>query len=183
MIAGIRSLPCGKAICLIAAFLMMLAGLAWLAPAIHAAPPAPLQSFDAASAAPRPVEETTALAIQRDYAHAWQALASALENNRAGLLDENFTGSARQQWQEAIVAQQHNGLSRRIVDHGHKVRVTFYSLDGSALQAIDTADLEIQYREGSKLLAAERIQPRYLVLLTPAEDSWKVRILQEVPAS
>jgi hypothetical protein len=155
---------------------------------IHAAPPAPdpssiIQSFDVASATPRPVEETTALAIQRDYTQAWQSLVAALEQNRAEMLDENFIGGARQHWQDAIHAQQQNGLSRRIVDHGHRVRVKFYSLDGSALEAIDTADLEIQYREGSQLLSSERIQAHYLVLLTPAESSWKVRILQEIPSS
>jgi hypothetical protein len=166
--------------------LILLLGGAWL-PSMNASTtdasttnPGALRSFDAASAAPRAVEETTALAIQRDYAHAWQSLTSALEENRADLLDESFTGGARQQWQDAIHAQQHNGLSRRIVDHGHKVQVMFYSLDGSALEAIDAADLEIEYREGGKLLSSEHIQTRYLVLLTPAEN-WKVRIMQEVP--
>jgi aminopeptidase N len=140
-----------------------------------------LQSFDAASATPRAVEESTAVALQRDYAHAWQSLLSALAENRADLLDENFTGGAHQHWQEAIHAQQQNGLSRRIIDHGHRMRVTFYSLDGSAVEAVDVADLEIEYRDGGKLLSSERIQARYLVLLTPAENSWKLRILQEVP--
>ncbi len=156
-----------------------------LASTTHAASPAPvqspIQSFNTDSAAPRPVEETTALAVQRDYAQAWQSLVAALGENRAELLDENFTGGARQQWQDAIHAQQKNGLNRLIVDHGHQVRVRFYSLDGSALEAMDTADLEIQYHEGSKLLSSERIQAHYLVLLTPAENSWKIRILQEVP--
>lgn len=158
-----------------------------LAATTHAAPPvpvqSPVQSFNIDSAAPRPVEETTALAVQRDYSQAWQSLVAALEENRAEMLDENFTGGARQQWQDAIRAQRKNGLSRRIVDHGHQVRVRFYSLDGSALEAIDTADLEIQYREGSKLLSSERVQTHYLVLLTPAENSWKIRILQELPPS
>jgi hypothetical protein len=149
----------------------------------HAVLPAPLESFDSAAAKPRSVEETTALAIERDYAHAWKSLASALEANRAGLLDENFTGGARQQWVEAIHLQQQNGLNRRIVDHGHKVRVTFYSLDGSSVEAVDTADLEIQYREGDKVLSSEHIQAHYLVLLTPAENSWKLRVLQEVPSN
>lgn len=150
-----------------------------------AAPPTPdqsvIQSFDADSATPRPVEETTALAIRRDYAQAWQSLVMALEDNRIETLGENFTGVARQQWENAIHAQQQNGLSRRIVDHGHQIRVSFYSLDGSALEAVDTADLEIEYRNGSKLLSSERVRARFLVLLTPAESSWKVRILQELP--
>jgi hypothetical protein len=163
--------------------ILIVLGLAGLSSMLHAAPPAPLSSFDSATATPRPVEERTALSIQRDYAHAWQSLVSALESNNSELLNENFTGTARQQWQQAIRDQRQNGLNRRIVDHGHKVRVTFYSLDGSALQATDTADLEIQYREGDKVLSSERVQAHYLVLLTPAETSWKLRILQEVPAS
>jgi hypothetical protein len=168
--------------------LIILLGSAWLPSMIHAvtidAPAtngAARQSFDVASATPRAVEETTALAIQRDYTHAWQSLVSALEENRADLLDGGFTGEARQRWRDAIHAQQRSGLSRRIVDRGHQFRVTFYSLDGSALQAVDAADLEIEYRDGGKLLSSERIQARYLVLLTPAENSWKVRILQEIP--
>ncbi|HVJ04657.1 MAG TPA: hypothetical protein VM578_03180 [Candidatus Saccharimonadales bacterium] len=149
----------------------------------HAAAPAPLQSFNSAGVSPRPVEDTTSASIQRDYAHAWKSLVVALEENRTELLNENFTGTARQQWQEAIHTQKQNGLSRRIVDHGHSVRVTFYSLDGSALEATDTADLEIQYREGGKVISTERVQAHYLVLLTPAENSWKLRMLQEVPAN
>lgn len=195
MIHPIHRLRRGDALWLAGLSLIILLGSARLPSKIHAltipkstsaAPTSStgaLQSFDAASAAPRTVEETTALAVQRDYAHAWGSLVSALEENRADLLGENFTGGARQQWQEAIHAQQQSGLSRRIVDHGHRMQVTFYSLDGSSMEAVDAADLEIEYREGGKLLSSERIQARYLVLLTPAESSWKVRILQEVPQS
>jgi hypothetical protein len=129
------------------------------------------------------VEQTSAASIQRDYGHGWQSLISALAENRADLLEENFTGVARQQWREAIHSQQRNGLSRRIVDHGHNVRVTFYSLDGSSLEAMDTAELEIQYCDGDKVLSSERVQAHYAVVLTPAENSWKIRILQEIPTS
>lgn len=185
MIDSVRGLCRLIALRLAVLCLMLLVGSAWLPRIIHArsSNTGALQSFDAAAAAPRAVEETTAVAIQRDYAHAWRSLVSALQENRADLLDENFTGGARQQWQDAIQAQQQNGLSRRIIDHGHRMRVTFYSLDGSAVQAVDAADLEIEYRDGGKLLSSERIQARYLVLLTPAENSWKLRILQEVPQS
>ena len=177
-----RGIRRGK-IALLSAVGLLLLGFTWLPAAIHAAAPAAALSFDAGSAAPRKVEDATALAIQRDYGHAWKSLISALEDNRADLLNENFTGGARQQWQDTIHDQRQDGLSRHIVDHGHTLRVTFYSLDGSALEASDTADLEIQYREGSNVLSTERIQAHYFVLLTPAENSWKIRIFQEVPAS
>lgn len=139
-----------------------------------------IQSFDTASAAPREVEPTTAQAVQRDYAHAWQRLAAALEENRPELLSEDFVGDARQQWETAVTAQRQNGLNRRIIDRGHRVQIRFYSPDGSALEAIDTADFEIEYRDGSRILSSEHATIRYLVLLTPAEDSWKVRALQEL---
>jgi hypothetical protein len=147
---------------------------------MHAALPSPLESFDISGAAPRAVEENTATAVERDYAHAWQSLESALETNNAGQLDAGFTGAALEHWQQAIRAQQEYGLSRRTIDHGHKVIITFYSRDGSSLEASDTADLEIQYREGGHSLSSERLQAHYLVLLTPAENSWKIRSLQEL---
>jgi len=149
---------------------------------LRASLPEPLKSFDISTAAPRAVEENTAVAIERDYAHAWQSLAAALENNRSEQLDAGFAGAALAHFQQAIRSQQETGLSRRIVDHGHKVQVIFYSRDGSALQATDAADLEIQYRDGSRLLSSERIEEHYLVLLTPAENSWKVRSLEEIEA-
>lgn len=147
------------------------------------AAPAPSYSLDASAAAPRKVEETTAASVERDYLHGWQSLVSALQTNDAELLNENFTGTAREHFQQAIDSQRQSGLSRRIIDHGHAMHVVFYSLDGSSLQAIDTADLEIEYRDGGKVLSSEHVQVRYLVLLTPAENSWKIRILEELPSS
>lgn len=159
--------------------LCILFGVASVPATIHAAGPG--HSLDTSSATPRAVEDTTAAAIERDYAYAWKSLVSALDANHPELLNENFTGIAREHWQQAIDLQRQNGLSRHIIDHGHSLRVTFYSLDGSALQAEDIADLEIEYRDGSKVLSSERIKSRYLVLLTPAENSWKIRILEELP--
>ena len=161
------------------AVLCLLLGVASMPATIHAAS----RTLDASASAPRPVEEATASAIERDYLHAWKSLTTALETNRAELLNENFTGTARQHWLQAIDLQQQSGLSRRIIDHGHSLRVAFYSLDGSALQAEDVADLEIEYRDGTKVLSSEHIHPHYLVLLTPAENSWKIRILEELPPS
>jgi hypothetical protein len=46
----------------------------------------------------------------------------------------------------------------------------------------DTAQLEIQQLEGSNVVHSEQVTLHYLALLTPAENSWKVRVLQTVPA-
>jgi hypothetical protein len=127
------------------------------------------------------VEDQTKDSITRDYGRAWQSLEQALEDNRPDLLNLDFVGYAQNEWSEALKAQSSSGLSRRIVDRGHHVQVIFYSPDGSAMQLRDTAQLEIQYRDGSKVLHSEKLSAQYLVLMTPAENSWKVRVLQEVP--
>lgn len=138
-------------------------------------------TVDASQAQPRPVEETTSLAVQRDYSHAWQVLAQAMEENRAELLGAGFAGIARDKLAQAISEQRNHGLKRRYIDHGHRVRVVFYSIDGSAMELQDTASLEIQLLDGNKIVHSEQTAVRYVALLTPAENSWKVRVLESVP--
>ena len=144
-------------------------------------PKPPIVQLDVSKAGPREVEDQTKDSVTRGYGEAWQALEQALEDNRADLLSSDFVGYAQAHWLEAVKAQKAAGLSRRIIDHGHRVQAIFYSPDGSAIQLRDTAQLEIQYRDGSKVLHSEKLSAQYLVLMTPAENSWKVRVLQEVP--
>lgn len=147
-----------------------------------AAPPkGPKVQLDTSNAAPRDVEDQTKDSITRDYAKAWQALEQALEQNRPELLNADFVGYAQDHWLQTVKAQKTAGLSRRIVDQGHHVQIIFYSPDGSAMQLRDTAQLEIQYRDGSKVVHSEKLSSQYLVLMTPAENSWKVRVMQEIP--
>ena len=46
----------------------------------------------------------------------------------------------------------------------------------------DTAQLQIQLLDGDKVVASQDVTAQYVVLMTAAENSWKVRVLQEVPA-
>lgn len=148
---------------------------------LWASPAAAVVKVDASPAQPRAVEDSTSQAVQRDYAQAWAAMSQALEQNNASLLDANFAGTAREKLGRALKAQAANGLRRKIVDHGHSLRVTFYSLDGSAMQVEDTALQETEYFDGSTLLKSEQETVHYLAVLTPAENSWKVRVLEVVP--
>jgi hypothetical protein len=146
-----------------------------------AAPPkSPDVRLDISKAAPRDVEEQTEQSIVRDYGKAWQTLEQSLEENRPDLLSANFAGYALDRWGQTVKAQNASGLSRRIVDHGHHLEVAFYSVDGSAMQLRDTAQLEVQYLDKGKVIHNETMTARYMVLMTPAESSWKVRILQEI---
>ena len=146
------------------------------------ASPAPAAvKVETSSAQPREVEDSTAQAVQRDYAQAWAAMSRALDQNNESMLDADFAGTAREKLGRLLKAQAANGLHRRILDHGHSVRVTFYSLDGSAMQVEDTAQQETEYFDGGTLLKSDQGTVRYLAVLTPAENSWKVRILEAVP--
>lgn len=138
--------------------------------------------IDTSKATPRDVEDQTQQSIVRDYGNAWQSLEEALANNHPEALNANFIGVARDRWGATLSAQKKAGLSRKVVDRGHTLEVVFYSLEGSAMELKDTAQLEVQYLDGSKVIHSQRVIGHYLVLMTPAENSWKVRVLQEVPS-
>ena len=146
-----------------------------------AAAPTASSKLNFSSAGPRQVEESTQQAVARDYSAAWKSLSQALEQNRADLLNANFVGIAREKFGNAIADQQKNGLRRRYIDRGHNAKVVFYSIDGSAMQIRDTAQLEIQLLDGDKILSSETATVNYIALLTPAETSWRVRVLEAVP--
>jgi hypothetical protein len=143
---------------------------------------APEVTLNVQTAAPRQVEDTTEKAIARDYAAAWQAMTSALDQNRSDLLSANFIGTAGEKLSATIAAQRNAGLHQRLVDKGHKVDVVFYSPEGSAIELQDTAQLEVQLLDGDKVVHSEDATVRYVALLTAAADSWKVRVLEAVPA-
>jgi hypothetical protein len=136
--------------------------------------------IDSASAGPRQVEDRTERAIVRDYGNAWATLARALEQNRTDGLPLSFVGDAQKQLAQRIQRQRQNGLHTRYVDRGHKVEAIFYSPEGSAMQLRDTANVEIQLLDGSKVVHSEQVTLNYLALMTVAEDRWKVRELEAV---
>lgn len=142
----------------------------------------PSVSLEVQNATPRQIEDATEKAVARDYAAAWQAMADALDQNRSDLLGANFIGTSNDKLAETIKQQKQAGLHRRYVDRGHKVQATFYSSEGSAVELHDTAQLQVQLLDGDKVVASQDVTAHFVVLMTAAENSWKVRVLQEVPA-
>jgi len=141
----------------------------------------PKVDLKAGSAQPRQLEDTTEVAIARDYSIAWKALATALGENRADALDAGFVGVARNKFGKAVDDQNKAGLRRRYTDRGHKLEAIFYSPDGSAMQLRDTAQLDVEVLDGNTVIQREQIAQPYLVVMTVAEGSWKVRVLEELP--
>ena len=132
-------------------------------------------------ATPREVDDVVQQVIARDYAAAWQALASALNNNNPAGLNDNFVGFAQEKLSRRIHDQQQAGLQTRIIDRGHKVDAIFYSTDGAAIELRDTATLETEILEGGTVIHSDQSQVHFYVVMTGAEDRWKVRVLESQP--
>jgi hypothetical protein len=161
---------------------LKVAGFAVAICALAAAQSLPQVHLDASGLAPRPIEELTGTTIARHYALAWRELAGALESGRAEGLSEEFVGLAKDRLVRRIGEQKQVGVHVRIVDHGHQLKAVFYSTDGSAMQLLDQAQLEIQIFDGNKLIDSQNAPQQYMVLMTPGADRWYVRDLEEVSA-
>lgn len=151
-----------------------------IAPLLYAAD-APRVTLNADNAGPHEMEDTTRASIQNAYARAWQAMAEALNSNNSALIDRAFLGTARDNLVQRIADQKSLGMTTRLVDRGHKVDVLFYSPEGMSMQLRDTAQLEWQVLDGGKVVHSENVTRHYIVIMTPTEVTWKVRVLQETP--
>lgn len=138
----------------------------------------PQVQLNVKNAQPREVEEVTQTAVLRDYTRAWEAISTSLANNSLQPLNENFTGFALDKLTQRVKDQKQQGLSTRIIDHGHKVDAIFYSPDGAAIELKDTASIETQVLEGGKVIHSDQAQIHYYAVMTGAEDRWKVRVLE-----
>jgi hypothetical protein len=136
--------------------------------------------INADSIGPRPIEELTGKNVARDYAFAMRDLATALSANDAGLLDDYFTGFAKEKLKQRIADQKAANIRVRYTDQGHEVKALFYSLDGDEMQLADRASLEVKIYDGDKLVYQESMVQNYLVLMTPGADRWFVRSFDPV---
>ena len=133
------------------------------------------------SAGPRTVEKQTQSSVVRDYLLAWQSLSRALAQNRAAVLDESFTGIAREKLADTIREQVGLGVQARYHDTAHNLQVIFYSPEGLSIQLLDDVEYDIELRENGKLLGTQHAKSRYMAVLTPTESKWKVRIFEAQP--
>lgn len=131
--------------------------------------------------APRPLNEETRSAAVRDYMESWQKMNEALGQNRVDLLDADFVGTARDRLANTIRDQATLGISTRYQDRSHKIQILFYSPEGSSIEFADTAEYEVQVIDHGKQLTSHSEDARFIVVLTPSEVRWRVRVFQAVP--
>ena len=169
-----------RAFAIISTMAILLAGVSFI-DSVRAAADKPQIDLSADNMGPRPIEDLTRDHIVRDYGKAWQTMQQALETNNAALLDQYFTGSAKQDLANKIADQKQTGVKIRYEDRGHKLDGLFYSPAGDAMQLRDHAQVEMQVLDGDKVIHTDNVTTNYMVLMTPGADRWLVRYLQSTP--
>jgi hypothetical protein len=130
---------------------------------------------------PRQLNEETQAAVVRDYLEAWQSVGTALQQNRADLLSRDFIGTAKDRLSDTIHDQVTMGISTRYLDLSHDLQILFYSPEGLSVQLVDNVEYEVQILHHGKAQTTQKMHARYVVVMTPAEVRWRVRIFQAEP--
>jgi hypothetical protein len=127
---------------------------------------------------PRALPEQTRAAVIRDYLQSWQTLRSALEQNRSDLVARSFVGTARDKLTETIGQQSALGIKTNYQDRSHDIQIIFYSPDGLSIELTDKVEYDVQLFDHDRVKTIQHIIARYVIVLTPAEVQWRVRVFQ-----
>lgn len=127
---------------------------------------------------PRKLAAQTEQGAIRDYLESWKAMSKALEQNQPGLLNANFVGRAKDKLTETIHEQGSAGIHTRYQDRAHDLQIVFYSPDGLSIELVDNVDYDVQIFDHDQPISTQQEHAHYVVVLTPAEVRWRVRVLQ-----
>jgi hypothetical protein len=58
------------------------------------------------------------------------------------------------------------------------LQILFYSPEGLSIELADTVEYDVQVFDRDKSIGTEQVRTRYIVVLTPTETRWRVRIFQ-----
>jgi hypothetical protein len=129
----------------------------------------------------RPMPEKTGKSAIRDYLQAWQSFGSALDQNRADLLEPDFVGTAKDKLAETIQQQATLGIRTRYQDRAHDIQIVFYSPEGLSIELTDKVVYDVEILDHGKIKTAQHVSTRYVIVLTPGESRWRVRVFQAIP--
>lgn len=149
------------------------AGFAADQPAVRVEPPN-LQG-------PRQLQPQTAKAAIQDYLDSWRELSNAFSKNRPDLLSHRFIGEAEDKLADTIKQQQLKDIRTVYREKSHDVKILFYSPDGLSIELADAVQYDMQLFDHDKAIGTQRVHARYIVVLTPTEVRWRVRIFQAQP--
>jgi len=127
---------------------------------------------------PRPLPDQTGEAAIRDYVQSWQSLSAAFAQNRTDLLDPAFVGTAKDKLAQTIQQQVTLGICTRYQDRSHDLQIIFYSPDGLSLELTDKVEYDVELLDHGRVKTTQHLSSRYVIVLTPAEVQWRVRVFQ-----
>lgn len=127
------------------------------------------------------LREQTASAAIRNYLQAWESFHSAFEQNRVDLLDRDFIGTAKDKLTDTIEQQKTLGIRTSYQDRVHDIQIVFSSPEGLSLELIDSVEYDVQIIDHDKPGSLQHVKTRYVVILTPTETKWRVRVFQAFP--
>ena len=130
---------------------------------------------------PRTLQDQTGIAAIRDYLQSWQSFKTAFETNRADMLDPAFVGTARDKLTETIHQQAALGIHTRYQDLAHDLQIVFYSPEGLSIELTDKIEYDVGIVDRDTVKTTQRMHARFMVVLTPAEARWRVRVFQSMP--
>ena len=130
---------------------------------------------------PRELQEQTRATVIRDYVESWKSFCGAMEQNRPDLLNADFVGTSKDKLTDAIGQQAAAGIRTRYRDLSHDLQIVYYSPEGLSVELTDKVEYEVQLLDHDKVTATQHVSGRYVVVMTPAEVRWRVRVFQAVP--
>ena len=105
-------------------------------------------------------------------------MSDALVQNRVDILDADFLGAAREKLADTIGEQAKLGIQTRYQDRAHHIQFVFYSPEGLSIELIDRVEYDVQIIDHGKPISTVPVSARYIVVLTPSEVQWRVRVMQ-----
>jgi hypothetical protein len=73
------------------------------------------------------------------------------------------------------------GISTRYLDQTHDLQIAFYSPEGLSIQLVDNVEYDVEVLDQGKVQGTQKMRGRYVVVMTPAEVRWRIRVFQGGP--
>jgi predicted PhzF superfamily epimerase YddE/YHI9 len=87
-------------------------------------------------------------------------------------------GTAKDKLTETIRQQKALGIRTRYEDRTHDIQIVFYSPEGLSIEVTDKVEYDVQVLDHDRVKTTQHLASRYVIILTPAEVRWRVRVFQ-----
>lgn len=122
----------------------------------------------------RQVEPATRLLVEAAWVSAWQEV-DLIQRGSHGAVEARFMPGLDDRVGEGGTGAQ----AAAVIQHGHSMTTTFYSLDGSVMTLDISSDLDRFFMEGPALRSSDRFE----VVMLLSDGKWRILRLTRVDTS